>query len=273
MTPGVHEAEIRRLVNLLAEGTPTTLGAIPWASPVMMFGNLLKSRVATLGLNPSNLEFEEPGGVQLHEPLNRFETLKTLRLKDWSCADNMAIDRIWNSCDHYFRRRPYDIWFKSLDRVLNGLRVSYYYDYDSGTACHLDLVPFATGAKWSSLNADVRQQLVTLGAPTLAVTLAESTIRVLILNGASVVRAFERLMDVPLEVTEMAAWRLRRSNSDGIRGFAYSGVVSTIGGIDLGRTILVLGYNHNIQSSFGVTAAVVRDIGSWIAKRAEGAVA
>ena len=272
MNPSVHKAEIRRLVQLLAKGTPTALGAIPWACPVMMFGRLLKSRVATLGLNPSNLEFEQPGGVQIHEPLNRFETLKTLGLEDWSQAGNTEIERIWGSCVHYFLRRPYDGWFRPLDRLINGLGVSYYEDYFAGTACHLDLVPFATAAKWSNLNADVREQLVTLGAPTLAATLAASDIRVLILNGASVVRALERLLDVALEVTEMASWRLHREKSDGVRGLAYSGAVSAIGGIDLGRKVLVLGYNHNIQSSYGVKTTVVREIGTWIAERARGAV-
>lgn len=273
MTPSAQRAEIRRLVDLLAEGTPATLGAIPWASPVMAFGKLSKSRVATLGLNPSNLEFEEPGGIQLYEPLNRFETLKTLRLKDWSLAGSNEVDRIWSACYHYFRRRPYDAWFKSLDRVVNGLGASYYHDYDSGVACHLDLVPFATAAKWSSLKSEMRQKLERLGAPTLVATLAESDIRVLILNGASVVRAFERLIDAPLEVMEIDAWRLRRGNSGGVRGLAYSGVVSAIGGIDLGRKIRVLGYNHNIQSSFGVTSDVVREIGTWIAMKAGRAIA
>jgi len=273
MTSSVHRTEMRRLVHLLANGTPVALGAIPWASPVMMFGNLIKSRVATLGLNPSNLEFEEPGGKQLHEPLNRFETLKTLRITDWSQVGNTEIDRIWSACEHYFRRRPYNGWFRPLDVVINGLGVSYYFDNDSGTACHLDLVPFATSLKWSSLNTDVRQHLIKLGAPTLVATLITSDIRVLILNGASVVRAFDQLLDVPLEVTEMDAWRLRREHSDGVKGLAYSGMVSSLGGMPLGREVLVLGYNHNIQSSFGVTTTVVRRIRTWIADNALGVLA
>jgi hypothetical protein len=36
-------------------------------------------------------------------------------------------------------------------------------------------------------------------------------------------------------------------------------------GIDLGRPVLVLGYNHNIQSSFGVTAKVKCAIRKWFA--------
>jgi hypothetical protein len=137
----------------------------------------------------------------------------------------------------------------------------------------LDLVPFATGEKWSSLTSDTREKLVSLGAPSLVKTLQASDIRVLVLNGASVIRALERLLDVPLEVNEMSAWSLRRGSSPAVRGFAYSGVVSSIGGMGLGRELLVLGYNHNIQSSFGVTRTVVHEIGNWIARTARGVLA
>ena len=41
-------------------------------------------------------------------------------------------------------------------------------------------------------------------------------------------------------------------------------------GIVLGRKILVLGFNHNIQSSFGVTTKVIQEIRSWIAEESEG---
>ncbi len=46
---------------------------------------------------------------------------------------------------------------------------------------------------------------------------------------------------------------------------AYSGMVSTLAGMSLDREVLVLGFNHNIQSSYGVTNEVVDRIGNWIA--------
>jgi hypothetical protein len=257
-------------VRLLAQGTPAALGAIPWASPVMMFGSLQSSRVATLGLNPSNLEFEAARGVPLGEPFNRFETLDTLHLKHWSHAGKSEVERIWTACEFYFSRRPYDGWFRPLNKVVCGLGVSYYDAWS--TACHLDLVPFATAEKWSSLTPETKEGLVSLGAPSLVATLAASEIRVLILNGASVVRAFQRLLEAPLDVREMATWSLRRSTSESVKGSAHTGRVSKIAGMDLGREILVLGYNHNIQSSFGVTTAVVAEIGKWVARQAKGAL-
>lgn len=271
MSAVAHRREIKRLVRLLASGSPVELGAISWASPVMMFGRLETSRVATLGLNPSNLEFVDGQGVQLQDPLHRFETLSTLRLGSWDEAGKEQIERVWSACELYFTRRPYDGWFKPLDRVISGLKVSYYDSWSS--ACHLDLVPFATGEKWSSLAADVKQGLLELGAETLVRSIATSPIRVLVLNGATVVRTFERLLSEPLEVASMPAWTLGREGTSPVQGFAYRGMVTELAGIDLGRELLVLGFNHNIQSSFGVTREAVTRISEWIAKQGEGVLA
>lgn len=260
--------ELHRLVRLLADGGPVALGAIPWASPVMMFGSLLKSRVATLGLNPSNLEFEAAGGNPLRTPLNRFETLSTLRLKSWKRAKKDDLDRIWDACECYFDRRPYDGWFKPLDKVISGLDVSYY--DNTSSACHLDLVPFATATKWSGLDARSRTQLMAIGMPTLVQLIRVSDVRVLVLNGASVVRAFEYLIGKPLNKSEMPGWSLRRGDEYSVKGYSYLSHISSISGLKLGRNLLVLGYNHNIQSSFGVSAAVVQEIRKWVAHSAKG---
>jgi hypothetical protein len=45
---------------------------------------------------------------------------------------------IADSCRDYFATNPYDLGFKPLDRLLDGLQVSYYSRLFG--ACHLDLV-------------------------------------------------------------------------------------------------------------------------------------
>jgi len=50
-----------------------------------------------------------------------------------------------------------------------------------------------------------------------------------------------------------------------VAGVAYHGITNTLSGIPLGRDLLVLGFNHNLQSSFGVTSKVLREIRHWIA--------
>ena len=64
----------------------------------------------------------------------------------------------------------------------------------------------------------------------------------------------------------MADWALPREQKPEVAGFAYRGMVSALSGINLGHEVLVLGYNHNLQSSFGVTNAVICAIRDWISR-------
>lgn len=263
-------SEVDLLLSLLVAGRPIALGAIPWASPVISFGSPTKSRVATLGLNPSNLEFVDRVGNQLFEPHNRFESLGSLRVKGWHEVDHQGAQRIWEACEDYFFRNPYDQWFKRLDRVLVETGVSYY-NRIGESACHLDLVPFATTNKWSALTPDQRTRLIELGAPSLARTLSASEIRVLVLNGATVVREFSRLIAADsLQSRNAPSWTLQDGR---VQGVSYTGRISEVGGIPLRRELLVLGFNHNIQSSFGVTTQAVANIANWIGRQSSGVLA
>jgi hypothetical protein len=67
----------------------------------------------------------------------------------------------------------------------------------------------------------------------------------------------------------MDDWTLPRRNG-GVRGHAFRGTVTNIGPVSLDRELLVLGFNHNIQSSFGVTRSVKSAISNWIASAALG---
>jgi len=62
----------------------------------------------------------------------------------------------------------------------------------------------------------------------------------------------------------MPSWSLPRTGGASVAGLSYSAVVDNVGGLRLDRKLLVLGYNHNLQSSFGVTTDVVRAIGEWV---------
>ncbi|MGJ7503681.1 hypothetical protein ACSFBF_25215 [Variovorax sp. ZT5P49] len=258
------------LIGLLHAGEPVAFGAIPWASPVVSFGNPANSKVATLGLNPSNLEFSDGSGNQLQAPYHRFESLTTLQVRDWSEVAAQGIQRVWQACEDYFYRNPYDQWFKRLEKVLVGTGATYYSRIGE-QACHLDLVPFATAEKWSSLTAAHRAGLIELGIPSLVRTVKASDIRVLVLNGSTVVREFSRLLNGQvLDSHEMPSWALQGGR---VAGVSHVGRVSELNGIALDRELLVLGYNHNIQSSFGVTTDVVSRIATWVARSSAGVIA
>lgn len=267
MTVQAQMRELQRLTEHLASGIPALHGAIPWASPVPMFGALSRSRVATLGLNPSNLEFVNRQGEQLDQGDRRFHSLKSLGLSRWGDAQPRHIKSIWNLCESYFQRNPYDGWFRRLDRILGGLGVSYYDEFQP--ACHLDLVPYATANKWSVLTRSQREELGAIGAVSLVQLLRASEIRVLVLNGMTVVREFSNLLDIPLMAKEKSAWVLPNSRG-GVKGYAYELRISDIRGKSLGREVIILGFNHNLQSSFGVTNLVITRIARWISERTQG---
>jgi hypothetical protein len=131
-------------------------------------------------------------------------------------------------------------------------------------ACHLDLIPYATACKWTALNHSQRNGLLANAGDMLGRMIADSPIRILILNGNSVVQNFEKVAGVQLEKRAMASWALPRSQSEQVSGIAYKGALSEIAGIELRQELVVLGFNHNIQSSFGVTTQVMDAIQRWI---------
>jgi hypothetical protein len=250
---------IKRLDNkLLSEAS-----VIPWSCPVPSFGDLSRSRLATLGINPSNREFVDTSGKELDGPLRRLHTLKSLGLSRWSDANPRHLQSIVDSCRTYFSRNPYDRWFKRLDYIISGTKASYY--NASAKACHLDLIPYATACKWTGLSHRQRSSLLAITGDALGLLLRESPVRLLILNGSSVVQQFQEIAGIRLDRHAKRAWSLPRRSETDVSGFAYEGAVRSLAGIKLKREVLVLGFNHNIQSSFGVTTEVSTAIRRWIA--------
>lgn len=249
---------VERLNNRIIE----SLDIIPWASPVHSFGNLQTSIIATLGLNPSNREFVDISGNELRGANRRFHTLNSLQLKTWDEIKPYHLTEILNSCNEYFYRNPYDTWFKKLEYIISGTKFSYY--FPSFGACHLDLIPYATGCKWTDLTNMQRLSLFEFAGDTLGILLKNSNVKLLILNGSSVVNNFQEIANVKFERIEMADWSLPRKSNNDIIGIGYKGFVNSIGGVKLNREIAVLGYNHNIQSSFGVTTQVQTAIKNWV---------
>jgi len=247
-----------------------TTHIIPWSCPVPAFGDLSNSVVATLGLNPSNREFVDHNGKELDGAARRLHTLKSLRLTRWSQADDTHLQLIHESCRAYFWRNPYNAWFRSLDYILSGAKASYY--GASANACHLDLIPYATTCKWTELTSSQRSSLLTTASDVLGLLLRGCSVRLLVLNGRTVIENLQKVAGVTFDKVAMRDWTLPRQVGDGVVGFAFRGAVSKLSGVDLGRSVIVLGYNHNIQSSFGVTADVKTAIRTWLSATVKGLI-
>jgi hypothetical protein len=250
------------LLDRLSHEAALQAEVIAWGCPVPAFGDLAGARVATLGLNPSNREFMDEYGGELAGDERRFHTLASLGLSSWEDADADDIEQILVSCREYFTGKPYDRWFRRLDAVISATGASYY--NPESPACHLDLVPYATGRKWGALTPRQRDGLIQLAGDTLGLLLRRSAIRVLILNGESVVSYFQHATGISLERAEMSEWALPRQAGAGVKGYRYLGRVDSMSGFPLPQELLVLGFNHNLQSSYGVTTHVIESIRCWI---------
>jgi hypothetical protein len=256
---------VAALLTRLSDPRLRNAEVIPWSCPVPVFGNLATSYVATLGLNPSNREFVDAAGNELNGEKRRFETLGSLGLANWRDVGGGHLHKILQSFQDYFSNNPYDGWFKKLDTVIAETSASYY----RGTASHLDLIPYATFRKWGWLSSAQRDLLFKASGSTLPLLLRDSPVRVLILNGASVAAHFQVAFGLQLQKSLAPEWSLRSATDSPVLGRAFKATIHTLGGVSLNRSVVVLGFNHNIQSSFGVTREVTTAIKRWIGAMSE----
>lgn len=243
-----------RLANELDYLDDSTV--LRWACPVPFFGRITEARVATVGINPSDREFVDASGVELRGRDRRLPTLNSLSLENWSRATDKDVRAMTRACLEYFERRPYRGWFDVLDRMLTPAGFSY---YRRRPAAHLDLVAYATSTKWGALTPVATERLIARGRRTLAEVIRESPVEVLVLNGRSVVTAFEHLSRAELSCTLEPSWTLPRKSRANVLGRKYSGVVTCLDGIDLKRRIWIIGFNHYLQRS-GVPNSVISRI-------------
>jgi hypothetical protein len=224
---------------------PPRLSIVAGSSPVIAFGDFARARVATLGLNPSKREFLDCKGAELTGANRRFETPRSLGCLDLSQASNLAMQTLLERCTRYFDLNPYTQWFDKLDCLLRHLDASYY----DGTACHLDLVQWATDPTWSKLEKPMRRELVDQDLPLLKQQLAASGIRLLLLNGKRVIR-------------ESGEWlNLKPHGKTKVGRVTFHAGRSPEG-------VLAIGWNINIQSSYGVSKKEIDSIGKAVAKLA-----
>ena len=215
---------------------PAGCSVVPDSTAVVSFGSAARSRVATVGINPSRVEFLDRRGHDLVGRDRRLATLRSLgsglpseRLTDAQVAQVVA------DCDAYFSRNPYRRWFDQLDLVLRAVGASYY----DGSGCHLDLVQWATDPTWAGLDRSVQAALLRADVGFLQQQLKNESIELVLCNGRAVVDAFGAEMG--------CRFRDAGGVQLGGRGTAAQLVVGRYG------VVKVIGWSVNLQSSFGVT--------------------
>ena len=164
---------------------PPVSEIVAGSTPVVSFGDPLRARVASLGINPSGRGFVGDDGLLLTGQRRRLATAESIGVASGRRLGVEQARAVVEDCNGYFARNPYRRWFDRLDGVLTAaLGVGYYV----GTACHLDLVQWATDPAWGKLrDPGTRRLLLEEGRPHLQRLLTLPILQVVVLNGRSVI--------------------------------------------------------------------------------------
>lgn len=236
------------LVAMVRRLPPATAPVVTGSTPVIAFGDPAMAEVATLGINPSKVEFVDSSGP-LTGSKRRLANLESLNANDLLSLTDLQVRRVLHESATYFTVNPYRKWFDPLDRLLSDAVGASYYE---GTACHLDLVQWATDPLWSQLPVEVQQALLDDGVPHLQAQLRHDNVRLVLLNGRTVLNQVQAL------------------------GLAS---LVTAGKLPVGKTtctlygghaegVRFLGWSTNLQASYGVSKAFKAELARWLAEQA-----
>ena len=229
---------------------PANSYVVPGSTPVVAFGNARTATVATLGLNPSSREFLHSNGNELVGDSRRLATHRSLGTSDLANAPASKIEQVLQDCDSYFQRKPYGKWFDKLEQVLQACGASYY----DGSACHLDLVQWATKPTWGNLRPrELQNRLIDADAEFLRQQVSNENIRLLLVNGKGVTDQLRRKCDAKLQEVD----RIRGYNTRFFAGTVFN-------------RVCVIAWSTNLQSSFGVTSELRTEIARHVAQLASG---
>src|SRR6266511_6400613 len=173
---GLSQYLLTMVRRLPPAGTPV----VPGSTPVVAFGDPARAEVATLGINPSANEFLQHGRL-LTGDQRRLATLESLGAQRLDRLTEAQVATVVADSATYFQRRPYRRWFDPLDELLRAGADARYYE---GSACHLDLLQWATQPVWGKIaDPRARRALLDDGVPHLRAQLARENVRLVLLNG------------------------------------------------------------------------------------------
>src|SRR4051794_20824332 len=212
------------IADRLRRPVPAGLGVVPMSLPIVSFGDPDVADVATLALSPSSLEFLAPDGAWLLGDERRVASLVSLGIDDSTAMSDAQVEQTVAESYGYFRGPNwYRTWFGWLETLLG---TTGGWSYLDGTACHLDLVQWATRPAQGELPHASWERLVEDDREFLRWQLANSNVSTVLLNGRSVMDWIQRVGLVQ-GVEESDLWfptaegegrlHVYRGMSDGIR--------------------------------------------------------
>jgi len=234
--------ELRIMTN------PNNSAIVVGSTPVVVFGNIKTSNIATLGINPSKNEFQK-NGIDLDEEHRRFETLNSLNSVNLSSLTKVQVDKVFDTCTNYFKINPYTKWFDQLENnILNKFSVSYYLH----TACHLDIVQWATDPIWRNLDYATKAQLIQQDIAFLATQLKEERIEILLINGKEATDIFQNYFKATLIEKDKLVVANKTCNV-----YKFDLQIAD-------KFIRIYAWSNNLQSTVGLTNQMRTEIGKWV---------
>lgn len=237
--------------ELRIKTNPNNPTIVASSTPVLFFGNINNSKVATLGINPSKNEFlkngEELSGIE-----RRFQTLNSLGSTSHENLTDEQIQKIVNSCLVYFKANPYRKWFDILENfILQKLSVSYY----SGSACHLDIVQWATDPIWRNLDQKTKNLLIKNDIEFLSIQLQVEKIDTLLINGKGATEIFIEYFNPTLIKQDKLLVGNKSCNV-----YSYELKLKN-------KIVKIYAWSNNLQSTVGLTNQMRDEIGNWVKEK------
>lgn len=174
------------LLDKISEPLPTTVKIVEGSVPIVFFGNVEKAEIATLSLNPSNVEFE-------HKGVRRCVDRKHLRVSDNQKLTTEQAESVYQSLLLFFKVNPYRTWFNPMNKLFQSKGYEYYND----KIVHLDISPWATSKKWDSLSLKERESIIDT---TIIQNVVEKRgIKKLFINGKTSFKVFCATLNIGAE--------------------------------------------------------------------------
>lgn len=165
------------LLDKISEPLPTTVKIVEGSIPIVFFGNVEKAEIATLSLNPSNVEFE-------HNGVRRCVDRKQLGVSDNQKLTSEQAESVYQSLLLFFKVNPYKTWFNPMNKLFQSKGYEYYND----KVVHLDISPWATSNKWDSLSREEIESII--DTTIIKNVLEKGGIKKLFINGKTAFNVF-----------------------------------------------------------------------------------
>jgi hypothetical protein len=238
----IEERLIERIMQPYPKGAPIVAGS----TPVVSFGNPIKSTVVTLGINPSYEEFQDSNKQTLRFGMKRLKDHETFMGDFREGLSYEQAQEVLLGCYNYFGGNPYE-WFAEIEKV--ALK-PFHFDYKSGFAAHLDIIQWATDPVWSKIeDKQDCQDMLDSDADFLRFQLGAYEFKYVLMNGKTVIEQVQSLGIVDLQETGTISFGNGEARSKVWRGEVGS------------KTFL--GWNLNIQRH-ETTERNKTDLTNWL---------